>query len=299
MRSETSKVVAVASGKGGVGKTLLSACLATIMNEDKRYREKTLLVDMDFGVKGLTFLVGSADYWEQHSGSMIDVLSGTDPDSVLQSAKDVNGIKFVPSDVDFTRQIDWDRYFQSYTKTKTNIEKFVEAALNTGFEFVIFDTGAGIDRTLLALASHVDQIVVVVEPDEISRTAALDLRGELAKVAKNLYFVMNKMPEGSGSGRTESKQITYLPPLPFDHRMHVRFVRNARSVLTHKFGRTRFKRYVERIARRLYNVKGGGPNLWDYISERTATKVVQRFFGYGIIFVIFLVVLLAILLAYL
>ena len=61
-------VLAIASGKGGIGKSLLAACLRGILSTEY----KVLLVDMDLSVKGLTFLYGSADFWETTRGSLMD-----------------------------------------------------------------------------------------------------------------------------------------------------------------------------------------------------------------------------------
>ena len=288
------EVVAIASGKGGVGKTLLAACLATIANEDERYNGKTLLVDMDFGVKGLTFLIGAAEFWKDHSGTMLDVLSGRSPSVVLENAKNIHGIRIIPSDTNFGQQINWDEYFPEYARSEEAIQDFLKKATDKGFNFIVFDTGAGIDRTIVSLARYAKKILVVVEPDEISRTAALDLHGELSGINDNLYFVLNKMPEAEDAVAMQSGAIRYVSALPFDHRMHVRFVRNARSLWSQQFRRMRYKRYVGRIAGELFGIDVIRPGIWDLVSEKTATKVVFRFFGYGVVFLVFLSVVLAI-----
>lgn len=288
------EVVAIASGKGGVGKTLLAACLATIANHDKRYYRKTLLVDMDFGVKGLTFLIGAAESWKDHRGTMLDVLSGEEPSAVLENAKNVNGIRIIPSDTNFSQPINWDEYFPGYVQSEKAIQAFLKKAKERGFSFIVFDTGAGIDRTIVSLAKFANKILVVVEPDEISRTAALDLHGELSVINNNLYFVLNKLPEAADAVAMKSGTIRYVSALPFDHRMHTRFVRNARSLWNQQFRRMRYKRYVGRIAGELFGIHVIKPSIWDLVSEKTATRMVLRFFGYGVVFLLFVFIVLGI-----
>ena len=286
MDTTAPKLLAVASGKGGVGKTLLAACLATIMNEQEDYKDRTLLVDMDFGVKGLTFLVGDATYWEEHAGCMVDVLEGKDSEAVLTKAATIGTLRVIPSDIYFHRSIKWDEHFKRYSTLESTLRKFIRNASQMGIRFIVFDTGAGIDSALLVLAGLVERVVVVVEPDEISHTAALDLYGELENVAKDVNFIVNKIPRlGENEGHA-IRDVNYLPPLPFDHKMQVKFVRDARSLMSSRFRKMRYLRYVQRAARTLYDIKSGGPTWWDHVSERTATKIILRLFGYGIAFVI-------------
>ena len=147
---------------------------------------------------------------------------------------------------------------------------------------MIFDTGAGINNTLSALVRHVDSVIVVVEPDEISLTSALDLQGELALVTKNIYFVVNKSTGTAVSPRV--KDIEYLPSLPMDQGFHAKFVKNARNLAHQGFRGTRYKRYLARIANRLFGMSCSEPTPWDYILSNRLTRHIVSFIGYGISF---------------
>ena len=52
------KVVAIASGKGGTGKTTVAAFLARALAEQGR---STLVVEADFGLRGLDLVLGVSD----------------------------------------------------------------------------------------------------------------------------------------------------------------------------------------------------------------------------------------------
>ena len=311
MNSSKQTVIAITSGKGGVGKTLLAACLGTIVSEDTSRENQVLIADLDFGVKGLTFLYGSANEWQQSRG-MIDIFRGEPPDEVLEMAVKVkiskplniiysgkpvkeNFITIVPADVDFKQSIEWDEYFPKHSEIENLIENFISCAQNHGFNFIIFDTGAGINRSLVALAKHVHRVIVVVESDEISLTSALDLRGELVQRINNLSFVVNKAPDVIRQIKFESiEDIHFLPRLPFDSKLHLRFVRNARQLARSGFNGVRYKRFVGKIASDKFDIKCKEPTVWDVAVFQKIVRIFLRFFGYGIPFLIALIGVLAI-----
>ena len=70
------EVIAISSGKGGVGKSLITACLGQVVNDGKM----NLLVDCDIAVKGLTFMHGDVDFWtdtkDRYPGSFLDYVHG-------------------------------------------------------------------------------------------------------------------------------------------------------------------------------------------------------------------------------
>ena len=99
----------IASGKGGVGKTLFGTCLGTIATEQAKW--KVLLVDMDYRVKGLTFLYGGTEFWKHSAGSTVDLLQRRkNSEEAITEAEIINGIAVVPAGVDFNKKIDWDLF---------------------------------------------------------------------------------------------------------------------------------------------------------------------------------------------
>ena len=301
MNSIQQRVIAITSGKGGVGKTLLTACLGTILSEQLNLNGKVLLVDFDFGVKGLTFLYGSVEQWKDFK-SMSDFFKGTSPSDILKHSRKVKisknpyaefkGISsrdtyvtLIPSHLDFKKSIAWEDWFADSGNTGRNINNFIKVAQKSGFDIILFDTGAGIDKSLLSLAKHVDKVIVVVEPDEVSLTSALDLRGELVKLSEDLSFVVNKTPDATFDIQAEKiKEIHFLPRLPFDTKLHVRFVKNARVLARTGFARLRYKRFVGKIATELFNIKFKQPTLWDVLVVQKTVKFVIRLIGYGLLF---------------
>lgn len=292
---ESALVTGVASGKGGVGKTLLASCLGTILNEVTACRGKVLLADLDFGVKGLTFLYGPAGSWKDCSGSMADIIANRKkPEAVIEGANRFNELVVVPADANFNEKIDWDFHFPDYKRTVTSIGAFIETAKKKGFEYIIFDTGAGLDESTVALSNHADMMLLVVEPDEISLTAAIDLRAELSGKRSDVSFVVNKEPDDYPVKVQEvvGPDVTFRPSLPFDRRMHSQFVKDARRLALGGYIGTRYKRFVGSLANDIFEISAKTPTAVDRIWRMTAAKVAFRFLGYGSIFLMVVIAIL-------
>ena len=294
MNSDRPTVTIIASGKGGVGKTLLAACLGSILQKHSENEGRLLLADLDFGVKGLTFLYGAAGEWKRCSGSMMDILKGRrPPEAVLQSVSRIGEVAVIPADIEFERKVDWNKYYPSLESMHISIERFLGEAKEQNFGHVICDTGAGLDKPIMALAKYADKIIVVVEPDEISLTAAVDLWAELSDYKEKLYFVVNKEPNDYPQKINDSlkAEITFLPPLPFDQRLHARFVKDARQLGRVGFRRTRYRRYVGEMANELFGIAAKPPTMWDRILRKTSAKIFLQFVGYGVGFMCVVILL--------
>lgn len=288
-------ITGVASGKGGVGKTLLAACMATLLNEHLGLaRKKVLLADLDFGVKGLTFLYASARSWRKSgSSSMLDLINRReDPKEIIQKVNAFNRLTVVPAQVDFRRPISWEKHLPPFKELVDLIGSFIKTAGNEGFEHIIFDTGAGLDQATVALSEHADTIIVVVEPDEISLTAAIDLRAELLKHHSKLRFVVNKEPDYFPVKLREvvGEDVLFLPSIPLDQKLHAQFVRDARRLASRGFSKTQYKRFVGLITNTLFGTTARTPTMLDRILRRTAAKMFFRLLGYGIVFSILVTV---------
>ena len=148
------KVIAITSGKGGVGKTSLSANLAiALAGRDQR----VTVFDADIGLANLDVMLG-----RPAKGTMQEVLSGAKTIAdVLEDGP--GGIKFVGGGSGIETLINLtNRAGDAFLRQITELEKTTD--------FLIFDTGAGIDANVMAFLTAATEVFVVITPDPASLT---------------------------------------------------------------------------------------------------------------------------------
>src|SRR5579871_4778023 len=148
------KVIAITSGKGGVGKTSLSANLAiALAGRDQR----VTVFDADIGLANLDVMLGC-----KPKGTLQEVISGS------KSIADVieegpGGIRFVGGGSGIETMINLTgRAGDAFLREINELEKSTD--------FLIFDTGAGIDANVMAFLTAAHEVLVVVSPDPASLT---------------------------------------------------------------------------------------------------------------------------------
>ena len=154
------KLITIASGKGGVGKTWLSVTLAHTLASMKR---KVLLFDGDLGLANIDIQLGLMP--ERDLGSVIAgdhtlaevALPYTDPAGV---SMDVIAGKSGSGALG-TLSLDTLRSIRSGL-----------AAQTTSYDHVLLDLAAGIDPSVTTLSHHAGRILVVMTGDPTSLTDA-------------------------------------------------------------------------------------------------------------------------------
>lgn len=146
-------ILAIMSGKGGVGKTTLTASLGGDLH---RAGKRVLITDADFGMRDLDLVVGkedeiffdAVDIWKDNCTSDYAILSLGD------------GFDFLPA----TQSRRWeDVGRKGYAKL---ISKLAEQ-----YDYVIIDSPAGIGRGNEAIFKAAEQIILVAEPLWVSMRA--------------------------------------------------------------------------------------------------------------------------------
>jgi flagellar biosynthesis protein FlhG len=153
------KVIAVASGKGGVGKTTVSVNLATAIAQTGR---KTLLLDGDMGLANVDVLLGLTPAW-----NLSHVLEGRCAleDTILEGPA---GLMVVPAASGKKNMAEL-----SPAENAGIVRAFSE--LRREIDVLIVDTAAGIADSVTTLSAASQEVVVVVTNDPASITDAYAL----------------------------------------------------------------------------------------------------------------------------
>lgn len=178
-------VIAIASGKGGVGKTWLSITLSHALSQK---RCKTLLCDSDFSLANVDIQLGLVP-----TRDMGGVLSGR---YSLSEAR----LHYPEGNFDIVAG----RSGQLTNLSAHHLSKLGRAlgSLSPCYDRVILDLGAGLDRTVRHMAAQATSCLVITtdEPTALTDAYAFIKRTGIENPAADLRIVVN-MADSEGHGR--------------------------------------------------------------------------------------------------
>jgi flagellar biosynthesis protein FlhG len=176
--------IAVISGKGGVGKTVLTANLAAGLSLLGR---RILVVDADLGLANLDILLGLDPKF-----TIYDVLRGicSLEEVILPTAQ---GFDLLPAGSGLP---------EGATFTSTFAEHFetILRSLDSRYDAILFDAGAGIGDVVLYFANLAHEILLVVTPEPTSLMdayATIKILNQLYKRREFLLIVNQANPDCS------------------------------------------------------------------------------------------------------
>lgn len=180
----------VASGKGGVGKSVVSASLSAYLAT----RGRTLLVDADLGMGNAHILQGV-----QPSSSLVDFIERghTVGDIRTRCGERLDllaGGSGVPHMAGLKRE----------DRARLAVQL---AELEVAYQFLVVDSAAGISSQTMAFGAAADRLLLVVTPDVTSMTDAygfLKVHSQLRPAAEVL-FVVNRVHDEELAHQTAAR----------------------------------------------------------------------------------------------
>ena len=144
------EIIVVTSGKGGVGKTTTSASLACGL---ARRGKKVAVIDFDVGLRNLDLIMGC------ERRVVYDFVNVTQGEASLRQAliKDKRYDTLFVLAASQTRDKD--------ALNKEGVEKVLKDLADDGFDYVVCDSPAGIEKGAFLAMYFADQALVVVNPE--------------------------------------------------------------------------------------------------------------------------------------
>lgn len=219
----------IVSGKGGTGKTLFCATLAEMLGN---YGVKTVVIDMDFAVRGLTALLY---YYQGESFKIVDeeklctydffeeynLSRGGYVDYRKIGIARYRSFDVIPAVSKINQIIKLNQENESTYEHKAK-ELFRALRDDANYEHIILDCRAGYDHLNSILHKVSDISICVQEEDEISTITTNNLvrQFELENL-KPIFSIVNKARNSDHFYKEHDeiykrKDVTYLGTIPFD-----------------------------------------------------------------------------------
>ena len=156
IEARRARIMAVTSGKGGVGKTFLSANLAAAL---ARRGQRVLVLDADLGLANLDVVLNLHPKTTLH-----DVFTGKVhlEDAILPAPGGFSVLLAGSGLVEYSRLT---------PEVREQLQRIIDT-LAPRFDHILVDTGAGISDVVLYAVSLADDVLVIATPEPTSMTDA-------------------------------------------------------------------------------------------------------------------------------
>lgn len=273
------RVIAVTSGKGGVGKTSLSVNLAM---EIAKRGQKVVIFDADFGLANVEVMLGIRPKY-----NLLDLIHNnkTMPEIITNGPM---GIGFVSGGSGVSELASLD---------KNSIDLLISemVKLDKMYDVVIIDTGAGITDSVMEFVMVSPEVLLVVTPEPTSITDAYSLlkvlrrKSEFNPLYKTINVISNRVTsESEGvdifnkmntvSSKFLNTKLEFLGSVPHDRNASMAIIEQKPVVLA--YPNASVSKAIHELANKLldntqeeYKKKDGIAKVFlDFIKFKRRTK---------------------------
>lgn len=258
--NKENRSVAIVSGKGGSGKTMVTAVLAEVFGLNGQH---VIIMDADTGTAGLTYYLGLKLVPNIRVG-----LSNYTWFKTVERDKDKrHKIQIIPTDLQDIRGLPNARFFGigDHRRLIKEMDESIIPDLLFGVvkglsdlsSWLVVDCRGGIDKESVAVCEAVDDIILVVESDTTSFQAtqhAVDVLSDNNLAHKIRGFFINKVfddPTTIARSGTAVFGTQYLSAIPFDFSATRSFLVGEipveRSLFTKHVWKGLYKAYPDQI----------------------------------------------------
>lgn len=190
------RYIAIASGKGGVGKTILSLSIGKCLSDTGK---KVLIIDADFGLSNVHLMLGItpqknlAHFFYGDASFEETVVKVSDGFYFISSGNGIYELAKLPKD-----QV-------------VNLVRRLQELAEDNYDYVIFDTPPGIHDDTIAVVSSADfpLIITTPEPTAVADAYALIKIVSREGQAEDFFLVVNKV-ENDREGNKVYESIRLL-----------------------------------------------------------------------------------------
>lgn len=182
-QAPSARVIAVTSGKGGVGKTSLSVNLALQFQQQGK---KVVILDADFGLANVEIMLGIRPQY-----NLADLIFNNKSIEEIITEGPM-GVGFISGGSGVQDLVNLDK-----EKLKKLIAKLVK--LDSLYDVIIIDTGAGIADSVIEFVLSSPEVILVVTPEPTSITDAYSLlkavnrKKEFNREQKSIKVIANRV----------------------------------------------------------------------------------------------------------
>lgn len=212
------RTIAVTSGKGGVGKSNLVTNLSIAL---ARLGRQVLILDADLGLANVDMLLGIKPKYNLHH--VITERKGLA--EVIMTGPE--NVRIVPGGSGIQELAD-----MGHAERDILLEKL--QVIETQFDYVLIDTGAGLSKNIVGFAAAADMAVVVTTPEPTSVMDAYQMIKVVhqTNMESNLKLVVNMAKSRREALKTAESMVRvarqflnigldYLGDIPYDESVRV------------------------------------------------------------------------------